>query len=46
MDELKITASEKEIELVPTLAKTSSSTGQKQFLYQQNIFVSIPKNTH
>ena len=32
-EELKITAPDREIVLVPTLAKTSSSISQKQFLY-------------
>ena len=36
-EELKITAPDNEILLVHTLAKTSSSTCQRQFLYQQDI---------
>ena len=35
--ELKITGSDKLTELVPTLAKTSSSTGLKQFLYWKDL---------
>ena len=37
MEELKITAPKKYIEVVPRLAKTCSSTGLKQFLYQQDL---------